>query len=314
MTFRHFVLSLAAVFIALAGGVVLGARMLSDPMMAGLRGDNEYLQQQIGTLKEQQDALNRRLVAANDFDTQMSARIVADALDEKSILLFRTPDADEADVLALADLVSRAGGSVTGTIGLTSEFVGANAAEKLRSVVNSPIVPAGTALNTTLIDPGAQAGDLLGISMLINPDPTAPAVDPTARDTVLTTLRDTGFVTFTETPGPAEAAILVTGGALPDDAGNQGTTVARFAAAMAPHGSATVLAGRDGSAETIAAVAVTRSDAGLANLVTTVDDVDTAAGRITTVLALESMIEGAPAQKYGIGPGAISLTVRQSGN
>lgn len=309
MTFRHFVLSLAAVFIALAGGVVLGARMLSDPMMAGLRGDNEYLQQQISALKEQQDALNRRLVAANDFDTQMSDRIVVDTLAEKSVVLFRTPDADDADVAAVGDLVGRAGGTVSGTIGLTAEFVGANAAEKLRSVVNSPIVPAGTALNTTLIDPGAQAGDLLGISIMVNPDPSAPAVDALARETVLTTLRDTGFVNFTDAPGPADAAIIVTGGALPDDAGNQGVTVARFAAALAPHGSATVLAGRDGSAETIAAVAVTRADAGLANLVTTVDDVDTAAGRITTVLALESMIEGQPADKYGVGPGALSLTV-----
>jgi hypothetical protein len=273
MTFRHFVLSLAAVFVALAGGVVLGARMLSDPMMAGLRGDNEYLQQQISTLKEQQDALNRRLAATNDFGTQMSARIVADALEDKSVVLFRTPDADDSDVAGLADLITRAGGSVT------------------------------------LIDPGAQAGDLLGISILLNPDPTAPAVDPMSRDTVLTTLRDTGFVTFTDTPGPADAAVIVTGGALPDDAGNQGVTVARFAAALAPHGSGTVLAGRDGSAETIGAVAVTRSDTGLANLVTTVDNVDTSAGRITTVLAVESMLDGAPAEKYGIGPGAMSLTI-----
>lgn len=309
MTFRHIVLSLAAVFVALAGGVVLGARMLSDPMMAGLRGDNEYLQQQISTLKEQQDSLNQRLAAANDFDTQMSARIVADSLSDTSVVLFRTPDADDADVAALIDLVQRAGGSVTGTIGLTSEFVGANTAEKLRSVVNSPIVPAGTALNTTLIDPGAQAGDLLGISMLVNPDPMAPAVDPTERDTVLTTLRDTGFVTFTDDPGPADAAIVITGGALPDNAGNQGATVARFAAALAPHGSATVLAGRDGSAASIGAVAVTRSDTSLANLVTTVDDVNTAAGRITAVLALESMSEGAPANNYGLGPGAAALTV-----
>ena len=30
---RHFVLALAAVFLALAGGVVLGARVLTDPMV-----------------------------------------------------------------------------------------------------------------------------------------------------------------------------------------------------------------------------------------------------------------------------------------
>lgn len=313
MTFRRLVLSLAAVFIALAGGVVLGARILSDPMVSGLRADNADLQQQIDGLDTQRDILNRRLAAADEFDSRMAARIVGDSLGKKSVALFRTPDADDADVAALTELIGRAGGSVTATVDLTSEFVDANAAEKLRTVVNSPIVPAGTALNTTLIDPGAQAGDLLGIAILTKADPKAPdpapAVTAEARETVLTALRDTGFLTFADTPNAADAAVVVTGGALPDDAGNQGATVARFAAALAPHGSATVLAGRDGSAEGIAAVAVTRSEPGLADLVTTVDDVNTAAGRITTVLGLAAMIGGAPAQKYGVGPGAVAVTV-----
>ena len=57
----------------------------------------------------------------------------------------------------------------------------------------------------------------------------------------------------------------MTGGGLGDDAGNKGATVARFAAGLAPHGTGTVIAGRDGSATGTAAVAVTRSDAALAS-------------------------------------------------
>jgi hypothetical protein len=133
--------------------------------------------------------------------------------------------------------------------GADQEFVDANSAEKLLSVVNSPIVPAGKQLNTTSVDQGSQAGDLLGISLLINRDPKVSVVDDIQRDTVLATLRDTGFITYgTERIGPADTALIVTGGALPEDAGNQGSTVARFAAGMAPHGFGTVLAGRDGSA------------------------------------------------------------------
>lgn len=309
MTLRHFILSLAAVFLAFAGGVVLGARVLSDPMVAGLRGDKGDLQHQIAALQTDKDSLDRRLVAADDFDGRMSGRIVGDALKGKSVVLVRTPDADDADVSALTDLVARAGGSVTGTIGLTPEFVGSDSGEKLRSVVNSPIVPAGTALDTALTDPGAQAGDLLGIAVLINSDPAIVPVDGAARDTVLSTLRDTGFLTFTDNLGSADGALIVTGGALPGDAGNQGATVARFAAALAPHGSATVLAGRDGSATEVAAVAVTRSDPGLARSVATVDDIDLEAGRITTVLALQAMLGGAPPEKYGIGPGAVAVAV-----
>ena len=92
---------------------------------------------------------------------------------------------------------------------------------------------------------------------------------------MLAALRDTGFLTYgTERIGAANTAVVVTGGALGDDAGNQGSTVARFAAGLAPHGAGTVLAGRDGSATGTAAVAVTRSDAALGGAVSTVDDID----------------------------------------
>lgn len=311
MSLRHFVLSLAAVFLALAGGVVLGARLLSDPMVDGLRGDKGDLQHQIGTLLADKDSLDRRLAAADDFDSQMAGRIVRDTLAGRSVVLIHTPDAEDDDLSALDDLIGRAGGTVTGTFGLTQEFVDSNSAEKLRSVVNSPIVPAGTALNADLIDPGAQAGDLLGLTVLVNRDPKIVPVDATARETVLAALRDTGFLTVTDDLGAADTAVIVTGGALPGDAGNQGATVARFAAALAPHGSAAVLAGRNGSADGVAAVAVTRTDTALARSVTTVDDVDAAAGRITTVLALQAMIAGAPAEQYGVGPGAAAVTVGQ---
>jgi len=237
--------------------------------------------------------------------------MVRDALAGKAVVLFRTPDAQGDDVDAVSRLIGQAGGSVTGTIALTSEFVGANSAEKLRSVVNSSILPAGTQLNTALVDQGSQAGDLLGIALLINRDPKIVPVDDEARDAVLSALRDTGFLTYTQRLVPANAVVIVTGGALADDSGNQGATVARFAAALAPHGSGTVLAGGVGSAAGVAAVAVTRADAGMAGAVTTVDDIGSESGRVTTVLAVQALIGGGPPGKYGTGPGAASVTVPQ---
>ncbi|MCE9515116.1 MAG: copper transporter [Mycobacterium sp.] len=305
---RHFVLALAAVFLALAGGVVLGARVLTDPLVTGLRGDEGDLQQTVEALTDEAAVLNNRLAAADEFDTAMSARILGGALAGKSVVLLRTPESAEADLDSTIRLVQQAGGSVTGTIALTEEFVDGNAAEKLRSVVVSPIVPPGTQLSTTLTDASAQAGDLLGIALLIHRDPAIAPVDDAARDTVLAALRDTGFIEAPERIGAANTAVIITGGALPQDAGNQGAAVARFAAALAPHGSGTVLAGRDGAASAISAVAVTRADPGLAAAVTTVDDIGTEAGRITRVLALRALLDGAGAQKYGIGEGVAAVT------
>jgi copper transport outer membrane protein MctB len=312
ISLRTHAISLAAVFLALAIGVALGSGLLSNTVLSGLRDDKKELQNQINSLTDDKNALNEKLNAAGQFDAQMSPRILHGTLGGKSVVVFRTPDAVDDDVDAVTRMVSQAGGAVTGTVALTQEFVDANSADKLLSVVNSPIVPAGKQLNTASVDQGSQAGDLLGISLLINRDPKVAAVDDSQRDTVLTALRDTGFIAYGDQRiGAANSALIVTGGGLGDDAGNRGATVARFAAGMAPHGSGTVLVGRDGSSSGTAAVAVTRSDAALSGAVSTVDDIDSESGRITSVLALSDLIAGGRPAQYGIGHGAGSVTIPQ---
>lgn len=312
ISLRQHAISLAAVFLALAVGVVLGSGLLSDTLLSGLRDEKRDLHSQINALNDQKNALNEKLSAANNFDAQMAGRIVHDTLDGKSIIVFRTPDATDDDVDAVSKMVGQAGGALTGTVSLTQEFVDANSAEKLRSVVNSSIVPAGAQLSTTLVDQGSQAGDLLGIALLINRDPAVSTVDDAQRDTVLAALRDTGFITYGDQHvGAANAALVVSGGALGDDAGNQGVSVARFSSALAPHGSGVLLAGRDGCSVGTAAVAVARADAAMASTMSTVDDVDADSGRITAILALHDLLNGGRTGQYGIGHGATSLTVAQ---
>src|SRR6478736_1049653 len=140
ISLRTHAISLAAVFIALAIGVALGSGLVSNTLLSGLRDDK-----------------HEKLNDAGEFDAQMSPRILHDALAGKSVVVFRTPDANDDDVDALARMVVQAGGTVAGAVALTQEFVDANSAEKLLSVVNSPIVPAGAQLSTTSVDQGSQA-------------------------------------------------------------------------------------------------------------------------------------------------------------
>jgi copper transport outer membrane protein MctB len=311
ISLRQHAISLAAVFIALAIGVVLGSGLLSDTLLSGLRDDKRQLQNQINALDAQKNALNEKLKAANDFDAAMAGRIVHDALTQKSVVLVRTPDASDAAVDSLTKLIGEAGGTVTGTVSLTQQFVDANASEKLLSVVNSSIVPAGSQRSTTSVDQGSQAGDLLGIVLQINKNPATPPVDDAQRQTALAALRETGFVSYDKQVSAANTAIVVTGGGLGDDAGNRGSTVARFAAALAPHGSGTVLAGASGSSHGAAAVAVTRADPAMSAVVNTVDDVDAESGRITAVLALHELVNGIHSGHYGTGEGATAVTIPQ---
>ena len=46
-----------------------------------------------------------------------------DAPSKKSVVIFRTPDAESGDVDALARVIGDAGGTITGTVSLTQEFV-----------------------------------------------------------------------------------------------------------------------------------------------------------------------------------------------
>jgi hypothetical protein len=313
ISIRQHAISLAAVFLALAIGVVLGSGFLSDTLLSSLRDEKRDLHTQIIGLNDQKNALAEKLSAANNFEGQMVGRIVRDALAGKTVVLFRTPDAKDDDISAVSKIIVQAGGTVTGTVSLTQEFVEANSAEKLRTVVNSSILPAGTQLSTKLVDQGSQAGDLLGIALLLNTNPATPGVDESQRATVLAALRDTGFITYQPSDhfGAANAAIVITGAGLPPDAGNRGASVARFAAALAPHGSGTLLAGRDGSSTGAAAVAVTRADGGMASTVSTVDDIDAESGRITAILGLHDLINGGHTGQYGAGHGATSITVPQ---
>lgn len=313
ISLRQHALSLAAVFLALAVGVVLGSGFLSDTLLSSLRDEKRDMATQINGLNDQKNVLNEKLSAANNFDNQLVGRMVHDALGGKSVVVFRTPDANDDDVATVSKYIGQAGGTVTGTVSLTQEFVDANSAEKLQTVVNSSVLPAGQQLSTKLVDQGSQAGDLMGIALLVNTNPQVPAVGDPERDTVLAALRDTGFITYQPNDhiGAANAALVVTGGSLPQDAGNQGVSVARFSAALAPHGSGTLLAGRDGSSTGGAAVAVARADGGMSSVISTVDDVNSAPGRITAVLGLHDLINGGHVGQYGTGHGAASITVPQ---
>ncbi len=105
ISLRQHAISLAAVFLALAVGVVLGSGLLSDTLLSGLRDEKRELHSQINGLTDQKNVLNEKLSAANNFDNQLVGRIVHDALGGKSVVIFRTPDAKDDDVAAVSKIV-----------------------------------------------------------------------------------------------------------------------------------------------------------------------------------------------------------------
>ena len=105
-------------------------------------------------------------------------------------------------------------------------------------------------------------------------------------------------------PAAANLVVVLTGGALTGvDAGDAAAVTARLAAELDRAGAGAVLAGRAGSADATGAVGVARADAASTSGLSTVDDVQTGAGRVAAVLAVREQLDGR-AGRYGTGPRA----------
>lgn len=308
---RQHAISIAAIFLALAVGVVLGSGTLSGGLLSGLRDDKSELQDQVNALQETNNQLEQQLNSADGFDAAVSSRVVGDALAQRTVILVTAPDADPGDLEGVNRMIGAAGGTVTGRVSLTDSFVDAANGDQLRTTITN-VIPAGVQLKTGAVDQGSLAGDLLGSVLLLNAQNAQPQSTPEELALALETLRAGGFIAYDNgSVKPAQLAVVLTGSGKASDGsegGNRGAIIARFAGALDSRGAGAVLAGRPGAAEGNGPIAVVRSDTALSSGVTTIDNVDREAGRITTALALQEQL-GGPAGRYGTGPNATSVTV-----
>ncbi|MYR05370.1 copper transporter [Gordonia sp. SID5947] len=302
ISLRQHAISLVAVFLALAVGLFLGSGFIGDRVNSATGTSRD----RIGDLEKERDQLNEQVNAANSFDAAMGPRLIAGALKGQSVLVVSAPTAADTDVDAVKESIASAGGRVSGQIALTDSLVRDQNAEQVRTIVDQTIPP-GATLRTELTDSGGRVGDLLG-ALTLHRDGQSSASGADTR-LGLQALREGGFINYADGGvSPADLLVVVTGDPLGSDAGAQGQLTARLAGSMSARGQGGALVGRTGSATGGSPIAVVRSDPGLGNAVSTIDNVDQQTGRITTVLALADEADGRTGA-YGTGPGAKAITV-----
>ncbi|MBB4683021.1 copper transporter [Amycolatopsis jiangsuensis] len=298
ISLRYHIVSITACFLALAVGVVLGSTALNGSLLSGLSDQKKDLGTQVSDLEAQRNVLNARLSDADAFAGSMGPKIVAGALDKRSVVLVTTQDARPADRDALKKLVGQSGASVTGELQLTESFTDPAKADQLRDVVTR-LQPAGAQFPTAG-DSGTLAGALLGSVLLLDKSSAKPQSSPDELAAALGGLTDGGFVKPSQGVQPAQLAIVLTGAQQSGEgAGDRAASIARFAAQLDRSGAGTVLAGDPGSAEGSGPLGVVRADTSSTSILSTVDNVDSQAGRVATLLALKEQLEGA-AGRYGI--------------
>jgi hypothetical protein len=297
ISLRYHIISIGAVFLALALGVVLGSTAISDRLLSGLSSDRTRLEQQVTDLQADSDGLRARLDDAAAFATALGPRAVRGTLQGRTVVLVTTAGADPVDRDGLVSLLRSAGATVTGEVQLTDAFTDPSRSDQLIELTTR-LLPAGTQLPTAP-DAGTLTGGLLGSLLLLDPSTGAAPASPDETAVVLAGLGDGGFIRAAPQLQPAQLAVVLTGAtAAGNGSGDRAGTVARFATQLDRSGAGAVLAGRTGSAQADGALDVVRADTAATSVLSTVDGVDSPSGRITTVLALAEQAQGR-AGRYG---------------
>ena len=297
--FRYHLVSLIAVFMAIALGIIIGTTALNAPIQADIENQVTALEKDKRSLEDRTQNLQGQVQTADAFQDAIAPSLVAGSLANRSVLLVvADEDVAKETVDRVSALVGKAGGTVSGTLNIQPEYSDPSTSSSLQSYATGSGLPAGIQLPSTS-DAGQLVGSLLAQVLMI---PAAGGGTP-ASSSVSSVVAGLGALdaisVASDSIAPADYAIVLTSGAVSGDgAAERNATVVDLVAALDSVGSGAVVSGDKASTGDNGLVAAIRSDPKLSAAVSTVDNVPTPAGQISTVLALGR--EGAGTSgKYG---------------
>jgi hypothetical protein len=299
--FRYHLVSLIAVFMAVALGIIIGTTALNEPILADIENQVSALEQDKRGLEDQTQRLRTRLNTAEKFEQAVAPALVDGALAGRSVLLIRTNEDVAPEIVEqVTTLVTEAGGTVNGALSLRPEFSDPSTASGLLSYATGGGLPAGIQLPPT-DDAGQLIGSLMAQVFMVPPG-GAPAPDAGAVSSVMAGLTSLDVLSLdSDTVTPADYAIVLTAGAFTgNDADERNGTLVKVVSALDARGSGAVVAGDAAAADENGLIGTVRADPATSAAISTVDNVDAVAGRISTVLALGSESKGTSG-KYGTG-------------
>lgn len=298
ISFRYHIVSIIAVFLALALGIVIGASGLRGAVLDDLHKQVRTLKSENISLRSDNETLNKQSGDANNYATQYAAKVLANTLTGQSVVIVTTPGADRDRKIAgaVTRAITAAGGKVTGRIGLTNDLLDPAKGPAIISQVTKD-QPAGLKLPGT-DDPAALVGATLGYTL-------SSKGTPEERRKLLSDLSNQSLLTVPSSEvAAANLALVITSGALNTKDG-WGKSLITMISQFTAQSLNAVIAGDNNSAQPDGLIGVVRKD-DVAKVTSTVDNADTGIGQVTSALALSGLLTGVVDQ-YGTGPGAKDL-------
>ncbi|WP_297006269.1 copper transporter [uncultured Corynebacterium sp.] len=284
---------LGATAAGIAVGTLLGFYVLAPNVEGGPAGTDSTVQRELDSTRDDLASSTAALEADDVVLDGLAGGAVRDALKGRSIFVVAMPDAGRELVDAQRQLLTEAGAEDAGTLSLTDAAVSQDKADAVKSLAVNTL-PSGARLSEERRDPGYHLGQVIG-QTLRAPGDGAEAASDSARSVLLGSLDKGGFLDGgIPEVASADAVVVVTG----STGGYAGTFTADLAAGLDAVTGGVVLAGDPASTTDGGALGVLRADRADTEKVSTVDNADRTAGRITVVRALAEQLTG-KAGSYG---------------
>ncbi len=303
INFRYHVVSLTAVFLALAIGLIVGTAALNGPLSDQLSHNVSQLSRQNGQYRDQVNQLESEVSQREQFATEVAPALLAGRLAGRRVLVLSMQQSASYVDDMVADL-NLAGAKVTAEVEIEDSFVRPANKDTLLDLASTSLA----SLNTTAISAlpaesdGVQTSSALLADVLVD---HVPAVPEGAAQTILAAYSQ--YVTVKQPTDkdapiePAEAVVVLATPPYSDEnaAGeNQETITMITQFAMA--GTGAIVVGAPGNAGQGNVISAITGDAALSKTVSTVDDVDTPQGRIAATLAMQERLVYKQTGHYGI--------------
>ncbi|MFK5635967.1 MULTISPECIES: copper transporter [unclassified Ornithinimicrobium] len=320
--FRYHLVSLVAVFIALAVGIALGAGPLREGISSTLESEVADLRSERAALRAQVDSADGLAEARDSVLRVVHERVVAGTLQDVRAGVVVLPGADRNTVDRLEGQLEEAGATVVLTAEIDAAWEDQEPDQARLDLV--------AALAQTVADPEPRGGGQPDVATVLAAV-LAGADEPGLVGAWLDAgrqLEDGGLIDLTWRDDPlsnvsdrrAPEALLVVSGGLSDEAAGQEPGSLELEQrlglvdALARLEIPVVVAGEGTDAMTTGdvelldpLVGVVRDDRPLADEVSTVDNVESAAGQLVVTMAMAWEVLG-EAGHYGLGRGATGPT------
>jgi len=316
--FRFHIVSLIAVFLALALGIIMGSAVVNRGLVDQLSRQVDRVKRHDDQVQAANDQLARDRDAANGFVDQTAPYVVQHRLDGVTLGIVAVRGTDGGAVRSTVDLLRAAGARVPAVVWLEPAWnlTDRTAVDKLATALGTPPAFSTAPTSTVTTARGATTTLPAAVDQLRRDGLTALANRLTAgsrrTSDALAALQSGGFVALDgagnavpDTPSwPVASRLVLLGGDDPSHLAD--AVVAPTVNAFVSTGAGIVVGEVFKPVAKLARGIVVdgiRRDTTLAARVATVDDVDVVSGRVAVVLSLTEVGRGVVGH-YGIARGA----------